>query len=206
MIKYSFKILGLSLALLVSILSCSTKETSLNKKPKQNYFEKTNVEYKGKQYNTFHNGKEGYEILIPQNWLYKNNKNTALTMYTEKVNDIDFVESLDVISKPAAFKQQNEGLVKSNKVDLNSFYTSHLINLNKNNSLKVLSEGEEVINNNDAKWVLLKSSNAGEKLHLLKYFMASKERVYIITGTCKAFDYAVYGPQFNSIISSFKLL
>lgn len=190
---------------IVFIFGCSNTENTSSKNIKQNYLEKTNVDYKGKQYYTFYNGIESYEILVPKNWLYKNNKNTALTLYTKKINDTDFTESLDVVSLQAAFEQQNSGTIKSNKVDFDNFYFTHLNDLTENSNLKVISEGEEVVNNSNARWLLLKSANQGEKLNLLKYFIESESRIYIITGTCKESDYAVYGPQFNDIISSFKL-
>jgi len=185
------------------VISCTTKDSSSNKKSKQNYFEKTNIEFKGKQYNTFYNGVEGYEILVPDNWLHKNNKNTALTLYTSKINDTDFVESLDVISQQVTFQQLNNGDIKTNKVDFSKFFTAHINDLTENSKFKVISEGEGAIYN--AKWVLFQTSNQGEKLNLLKYFIATEERIYIITGTCKEKDYPIYGPQFNDIISSFKL-
>lgn len=206
MINFFHKYVGCIAAIIVSIFvfSCSTVEPPSNKKPKQNYFEKTNVDFKGKKYNTFYNGVEGYEILVPNDWLHKNNKNTALTLYTEKINDTDFVESLDLISHQASFQQLNNGDIKANKIDFNNFFNTHLNDLTENSKLQIASKGEGVIKN--SKWVLFKTSNLGEKLYLLKYFIGFEDRIYILTGTCKEKDYPIYGPQFNDIISSFKPL
>ena len=205
MIKIFFKYLAVVLIFVILISSCSNSAPS-NEKPKQNYLEQTNVDYKGKRYNFFFNGVEGYEVLVPQNWLHKNNKNTALTIYTKKNNDTDFVESLDIISHQAAFIQNNSGGIKTNNADFNNFYASHLNDLTENSNLNIVAEGKELINKNVSRWVLLKTSNQGEKLHLLKYFVEGKKGIYILTGTCKETDYTVYGPQFYDIISSFKLL
>jgi len=203
MIKNLLKHWGLTTIILFFLFGCVSENAS-NKKQKENYLEKTNTKYKGRSYNTFYNGVEGYEILVPFNWLHKNHKNTALTIYTEKINDLDFLESLDIISIEPPFKQNESGDITVGKIDFDEFYSSHLSDITSNNNLGILAEGEDVINNNSAKWALFKSGNEGEKINLLKYFITAGNRIYILTGTCKETDFAIYGPQFNDIISSFK--
>lgn len=206
MINLRVNYFGFIILFTAFVISCSNSETITNKKLKQNYLEKTNIEYKGKQYYTFYNGVEGYQILIPVNWLYKNNKNTALTIYTTKENDLDFVESVDIISQSGAFQQEAQGTIKSDKIDFYSFYSTHKNDLVENMNLSIAAEGEELINKKNSRWILFRSSNEGEKLHLLKYFINAREKVYIITATCKESDYGFYGPQFNDIINSFILV
>lgn len=190
---------------ILSIAAC--KENSSKQKVNDNYLSEDIITTPLDEYQVYHNRHQGYSIHIPKGWIYKVKKNTVLVIQSPKQNATDYVESLDVVIVDAGFKQDKDGKVIQNKMDLDAFYTNHLKNLAQSDfDLAVLDEGEKQIQGITSKWASLKPNDTRKDLKIVKHFLANEHQVFILTADLKDDTFPTLGPILNEVAESFQIL
>lgn len=189
----------------LSFVAC--KENASKQKVNENYLSEEIITTPLGKYQVYHNRHQGYSIQIPKGWVYKVKKNTVLVIQSPKQSTTDYVESLDVVIVDAGFKQDKDGKVIQNKMDLDDFYTNHLKNLAQSDfDLAVLDEGEKQIHGINSKWTSLKPNDSRKDLKIVKHFLANDHQVFILTADLKDDTFPTLGPILNEVAESFRIL
>lgn len=180
----------LYIVLMTSLLACSpilcSAAETATEAPKQN----------GALTEKYTNKEKQYSINYPSDWQRKEVPSIDFVLFAPpKGNDAQVHASMNIIAEKV-----------SPPVTLTQFYTESINNITTElKDVKIDSSGEISLNGTTSKWVVYSHKMQDIDFKVLQYFAVANDKVYLLTFSALANDFASYKPEFEKIAETFKV-
>jgi len=151
----------------------------------------------------FQNKKGGYQIIVPEQWTVEQEEEIT-SVYAPDEEEMDtWKEKLEI------------SLTDANDLSLEDAFNFYLQDdlPTTYNGLKIIRQGEEVINGVNAKWALFSFSGSGTlgttevsfTLHNLFYLVLKNNKLYMLNGIAEKDYYQKLESDYLKIVRSFQI-
>lgn len=139
------------------------------------------------------NTEKHYSIQYPSNWKRNDVPKLDFVLFAPQLGEeTNTYASMNIVSEKVG-----------PGITLNQFYTESVANLSSAlKDVTVDKNGDTLINNIPAKWVLYSHVMQNIKLQVLQYFIVANETVYLLTFSSSADSFQDYQTSFENIADS----